>query len=72
MDHSAGTTRSASRRDEGVALILSLFFTIIVAGVVVTGSIILKSNRQATETSFRVNGQANQFARSGIVKSNDT
>ncbi len=54
--------------EEGVALILSLFFTIIVAGVVVTGSIILKSNRDLTETSFRVNGQANQFARSGITE----
>lgn len=54
--------------ESGVALILSLFFGIIVTGVVVTGSFVMSANQKRTETQFRVNGQANQFARSGITE----
>ena len=38
-----------SRGQEGVALILGILFTIVVVGIVVSGTILLKSHRQLIE-----------------------
>lgn len=57
-----------ARRETGVALLMAMFFTIVVTGVVVSGSLVLKSHRQNTETSFRLHGQASQFARAGLIE----
>jgi hypothetical protein len=46
---------------------MSLFLTIFVVGIVVTGTSVLKSNRARTETAFLLTGQAAQFARSGLT-----
>lgn len=57
----------ARTHERGTALVLSLIFTIIALGIVASGSLILRANQQRTETTFRVNAQANQFARAGIT-----
>ena len=51
-----------------MALILALFFTIIAIGLVITGTSVLRANKAVTETSFRLNSQARQFAGSGLVE----
>lgn len=60
--------RDAARDEQGTALILALFFTIVTVGIVFTGTLIEKSNREKTRTNFRLNSQANQFARAGLTE----
>lgn len=55
-------------RERGTALILSLVFTIVAAGIVVTGAMIERGSREQTSTRFRVHGQAVQFARAGLTE----
>lgn len=54
--------------ERGAALLLSLFFTIVTVGIVISGVLIEKSNREKTRTNFRLNSQANQFARAGLTE----
>lgn len=57
------------RRDEqGFALIIALFFAIVVLGLTVTGTAHMRSHRDMTRTSFVSHGQALQFARSGLTE----
>lgn len=58
----------ASSEERGTALILALFFTIVTVGIVFTGTVIEKANRDKTRTNFRLNSQANQFARAGLTE----
>src|SRR5690606_8530426 len=57
-----------ARGEQGSALLLALFFTILALGLVAVGSTILRSHRTKTETAFRHNSQAMQFARSGLTE----
>ena len=52
----------------GVALILALFFTVIVVGVTVSGTLIMRSNEIKTRTSFVQRGQAVEIAKSGLTE----
>ena len=63
-------TRSADgdRREQGAAIVMALLFTIIAAGIVFSGATIMRANQKKTETNFRVNAQATQFARSGLTE----
>lgn len=61
----AGEGRDGER---GLALILGVLFTIVVSGIVVTGTMLLQAHRQKTETAFQLNGQAAQFARAGLIE----
>ncbi len=54
--------------ESGVAIILSLFFIIIVMGLVTSGTLLMKASRDRSEVKFRVEAQAAQFARSGITE----
>jgi hypothetical protein len=54
--------------ERGVALVLAILFTIIVAGITVAGSLALRSHEQHTHTSFVSHGQAIGFARSGLTE----
>lgn len=54
-------------RERGVALILGILFTIVVLGITFSGTLVLQSHRQKTETNFALHGQADQFARSGLT-----
>lgn len=72
-DHhpTAGSARSASNahaasEEGGFALILGLFFAVVVTGITVSGTLVLRAHRQSTETSFQTRGQAMSFARSGL------
>jgi len=56
------------RGERGVALILALLFTIIVVGITVTGSLILRSHQTTTKVSFVTHGQSVQFAKSGLIE----
>lgn len=58
------TVGSAER---GVALIMALLFTIIVAGLTMSGTLLLRSHIQKNRTSFASKSQALQVARSGLA-----
>src|SRR5438046_626809 len=64
FDH-PGSDRHAER---GVALVLAILFTIIVAGITVAGALALRSHQNHTHTSFVSHGQAIGFARSGLTE----
>jgi hypothetical protein len=50
-----------------MALVLALFFAVFVAGLVLSGTLLLTASANTTETGFRLHGQARQFARSGLT-----
>jgi hypothetical protein len=52
----------------GVALVFALFFAIIAMGITITGTISVRAHRDATMIRFATNGQAVEFARSGLVE----
>ena len=54
--------------ERGVALILAILFTIIVVGITVTGSLILKSHQATTKVNFISHGQSVQFSKSGLIE----
>ncbi len=54
--------------EAGVALVLGILFTVIAAGIVVSGTLSLRAHRVKTETNFRQFGQAAQFARAGLIE----
>ena len=54
--------------ERGMALAIALLFTFIAGSVIVSGSILLRSNRQDSELRFRRENQAVQFARSGLTE----
>ena len=64
----AGQHQSPREHERGVALILGVLFTIIVVGITVAGSLILKAHQTKTKTNFVSHGQAVQFARSGMIE----
>ena len=59
LDHSM---RAQKATESGTALLVALFYAIVVSGIVATGSIYLRSHRTSTQTQFRVYSQATQFA----------
>ncbi|MCA8966576.1 MAG: hypothetical protein H6838_04935 [Planctomycetes bacterium] len=52
----------------GAAIIVAMWFTVIVAGIVLTGSLYLESHRRQTRNSFIAKAQAVQIARSGLTE----
>jgi hypothetical protein len=59
------TARDAER---GVALLLGLLFTVIVAGICLTGTTYLRAHIQKNRTSWASKSQALQVARSGLAE----
>ena len=57
-----------ARGERGGVLILALFIMIFAVGVVVSGSMTIRSNKSRTDTSFMLTGQAAEFARSGLTE----
>src|SRR5687767_12797458 len=55
-------------RERGLALVVAVFFAIIIVGLVFSGTMALKTHRTKTETSYRLHGQATQLARSGLYE----
>ena len=64
-DHEHPVDRSGER---GVALILAILFTLIVVGITVTGSLVLKSHQTTTKVNFIAHGQSVQFSKSGLIE----
>ena len=66
----ASPTTAARSHDpqSGAAIIVALWFTVIVAGIVLTGSLSLESHRRHTRNSFVAKAQAVQIARSGLTE----
>ncbi len=58
----------AAPREQGLALILGIIFTIIIAGLVASGTLLLRAHRAKIETNYRLHGQTAQFARSGLME----
>ena len=54
--------------ERGMAIILALFFAIITAGLVTSGTLMMKSTNVVGEVRFRRDSQATQFARSGLTE----
>lgn len=72
VHHSSGKHMQASPKQDpesGVAIIIALFFVIVVTGLVSSGTILMKSNTDRAEVRFRREMQADQFARSGLTES---
>ena len=74
-DHPADSRSAPDRtaphgrcRERGVALIVALFFTILVIGITVTGALVLRSHQAQNRTTFVLRGQSMQFARSGLTE----
>lgn len=61
-------TVPAREGERGVALIMAIFFTLLVVGITVTGSLLLRSHQANTKVRFVAHGQAVQFARSGLIE----
>jgi hypothetical protein len=62
-------TAALSRADErGIALILALLFTMVVSGLTLTGTLLLRSHIQKNRTTFATKSQALQVARSGLAE----
>lgn len=51
-----------------MALIFALFFAVIALGITVAGTIFIQAHREATSIRFAANGQAVEFARSGLIE----
>jgi len=60
------TNGCARTGEQGIALVLGIFFTVIVVGLTVSGAFVLKSHQTKTRTNYVLHGQALQFARSGL------
>lgn len=60
--------RATNREQRGVALIMGLFLVIFALGITITGTIFLNANRTSVRMQFVLNGQAAQFARSGLIE----
>lgn len=54
--------------EQGAALLIALFFFVLAAMLVSTGTLAGEHNRRKTETNFRKHAQATQFARSGLTE----
>ena len=54
--------------ERGMAIILALLFAIITAGLVTSGTLLLKSTNDHVDLRFRREAQATQFARSGLTE----
>ena len=63
MDYHRNAAKQA-----GAALISAIWLTVVVFGVVTTGTLILQSHRAQTRINFAQNSQALQIARSGLTE----
>ncbi len=60
--------RARQGREAGVALIFALFFAIIALGITIAGTLFVRAHRETTSIRFATNGQAVEFARSGLIE----
>ncbi|MEO6595405.1 MAG: hypothetical protein ABIP94_11695, partial [Planctomycetota bacterium] len=68
MRHQPSVVEVDRSGERGVALILAILFTIIVVGITVTGSLILRAHQSKTKVNFVARGQAVQFSKSGLIE----
>lgn len=54
--------------ESGIALIFALFFAIVALGITMSGTIFVQAHRDSTAIHFASNGQAMEFARSGLIE----
>jgi len=62
---------SGKSHEEGIALLIALFFTLLTAGMVFAGTLTLKNSEKKTELSLRTKGQGRQFAEAGLIDALD-
>lgn len=53
-------------RQEGVALIMAIIFTIVVLGITFSGALVLRSHQRTTETNFVMHSQALMISKAGL------
>lgn len=63
--------RRRSLGDEGVALVLSLFFTFFSLALVLSGTVAMEAANRQTEVIFRLQAQVRQFAEAGLIDAQD-
>ncbi len=68
MRHVPFQSTSDREGERGVALVMAILFSILVVGITVTGSLLLRAHQQKTKVSFVAHGQAVQFAKSGLTE----
>jgi len=64
-DRTAAGLRNGER---GLALVMALLFTLIVSGITITGTMMLKTHIQKNRTAWASKSQALQVARSGLAE----
>jgi hypothetical protein len=64
----AGPPAAIRPEERGVALILTIFLMIVIAGLVTSGALVLRSHQAQTKLNFVAHGQSMQFARSGLIE----
>ena len=64
--HSHTSGAGHPRAEQGLALVVALFFSVIVAGLTMTGAMLMKAHVQKTRTAWASKNQAMQIARSGL------
>jgi len=57
--------------EQGIALIIALFFTFIALGLVMSGSLVMEAANKRSELVFRLEGQVRQFGEAGLVETID-
>ena len=62
-------TSEPNHRESGVAIVVGLWFTVVVVGIVIAGSAYLDAHSKKTRNSFIARSQAIQIARSGLTES---
>ncbi|MEZ5990021.1 MAG: hypothetical protein R3F30_13010 [Planctomycetota bacterium] len=67
----ARTCRRDPAGERGFVLLIALFFVVLTAGMVFSGTLSLRSTEQKTELSLRTQGQARHFAEAGLVDALD-
>jgi hypothetical protein len=53
---------------QGMALIMALLFTVILSGMTISGTLLLRAHMEKTRVSFGTNSQALHIARSGLTE----
>ncbi|MBL9079695.1 MAG: hypothetical protein JNL08_19490 [Planctomycetes bacterium] len=68
MHPSPSRPTTARDSEQGIALVMAIFFTLLVVGITVTGSLLLRAHQTKTKVSFVAHGQSVQFAKSGLTE----
>ena len=68
VSRGAAARPPSSDRESGLAIIISLFFVLIIGGLVASGTLLMRAGNTSVEIRYRREAQAVQFAKSGLTE----